>query len=82
MNSCLYLKSLLRATEQGFLFYSLILKARGKEALYCQPEGLGLTANQDFDMFSKTVAQGKISGETPWQLALLLALQGAFPCNR
>jgi hypothetical protein len=77
------IRGLLVATEGGFGFYATALKSHEitKVTLYCQPEVIALTGEQDFDILVKGVARDKSLSSAPWQLAFLYALQLAFPCK-
>jgi hypothetical protein len=70
--------NMLVAAETALGFYRVSSKVK----LYCPPESLGLTGQQDFDILSRQVAsdQTRALSGAPWVLAFLLALERTFPC--
>ena len=65
--------------ETAFSYYRVSSGVK----LYCPPERLGLTGQQDFYILSRQVAsdQTRALSGTPWVLAFLSALERTLPCT-
>jgi hypothetical protein len=80
-------RSLVKATETGFAEANSDLRNNRKEPpLYCPPEKINLTGDQLIDIVRRWVetkrAQATRIESGPMPMALLYALQDAFPCRR
>lgn len=71
----------LAAYEDGFSWANVVLEKRKVRALYCPPNKLALTADQDADILRRFVKDDAAAGAMPAGLALLLALSSTFPCS-
>lgn len=73
------------AVGEAFLTANAVLENRGQPPLYCQPPKLALTGGgykAILDSFLEEQKSSPIPEDTAIELALLKALQRAFPCNR
>jgi hypothetical protein len=53
----------------------------GRPRLYCEPEKLGITADQSVRILRDRVEEDPKLGTLPAGFAMLLALQRTFPCK-
>jgi hypothetical protein len=57
------------------------LRRGGQRPLYCPPEKLPLTADQEVEVLRSLVREHPGSGASPAGLVLFVALQRMFPCK-
>ncbi len=67
--------------ESGLSWANGYNQANGIPHLYCQPENLGLAADQTVGILRQSIKNHPEYAELPIGFALLLALQEVFPCQ-
>ena len=73
----------LSGVEAGIQVANVRLKLAGQALLYCQPNKLGLTTDQVEDIMNRYVRAHPTvaTPDLPVSLAMVFALQEAFPCE-
>lgn len=65
----------------GIFWSSLQIKSQGNAPLYCPPEKLAFTTGQYVSILDRYIAGQSLVPDYPVELAMLLALRDAFPCD-
>jgi hypothetical protein len=77
------IETLLAMTENGLKAANIYLSTVRKEpALFCQPDQLHLAGRQLMNILRDGVKADESLARKPWGLALLVSLQGTFPCRK
>ncbi|HZP69419.1 MAG TPA: hypothetical protein VFB29_05690 [Pseudolabrys sp.] len=75
------IESLLAMTENGLKAANIyLLTVRKQPALFCQPDKLQLAGRQLMNILRDGVKADESLSQKPWGFALLVSLQGTFPC--
>lgn len=69
--------------EQGLSWYGTAISSQKRKELYCEPERLALTPDQDINIVSSYLQRRKDRSayDAPFGMILLDALEDAFPCK-
>jgi hypothetical protein len=65
----------------GFGWYQAYLEQQELPTIYCPPRRLAITPDQAVDIMRRFVENKRESRNYPYGLAVLLAMQDAFPCG-
>jgi hypothetical protein len=77
------IEKLLAMTENGLKSANMYLTTvRNEPALFCQPEKLQLAGRQLMKILRDGVKADESLSQKPWGFALLVSLQGTFPCRK
>jgi hypothetical protein len=76
-----HLRDYVGAVQHGVGWANAALRFHKQKPLYCEPEGLALTAEQAIDIIRKEVAARPSSSEFPWPAVMIAALRINFPCR-
>jgi hypothetical protein len=68
--------------SNAYSWTNVILEKREERPLYCPPEKLAITAEQNADILRRYVERNSFAGTMPAGFALLLALADTFPCAK
>ena len=71
----------LHAYADGMAWANAMLQETGKEPLFCAPEDLRISAEHHADLLRRFVRDHPAAATSPAGLAMLFALQSAFPCD-
>jgi hypothetical protein len=66
----------------GLEWYSSYLRSRNEKPIYCAPETLSLTVENDMQLLTAFIATHRLPDNIPLGLALLQAYVEAFPCKK
>ena len=72
---------ILNGYMNGMDWMNTELGSIGQPMIYCAPEKLAITADQNADILREYVRENKWIGEVPAGLALLQAYKATFPCD-
>ena len=64
----------------GFEWANTYIEEQGQPRMFCPPERLAITAQQNADILRRHVARVPQSATAPAGLALLFAYRATFPC--
>ena len=68
-------------TANGINWANTVLFFRKQEPLYCPPDDFALTGPQVIEMLRELATSKPILATVPYGFAILLALQGKYPCG-
>jgi hypothetical protein len=71
----------LRGLFAGYSWANTVLWSEGKTPLFCEPEKIVLTVDQELDILARHIEHVPANGKVPVGLAMLHALRDAFPCT-
>jgi hypothetical protein len=79
-----WFKFYISGVGSGFGWANVQLHARGLPPLYCQPDKLGLNADNLLKILDDYIEQKKdqLKPDLPVEMLLLQGLKETFPCNR
>jgi hypothetical protein len=66
----------------GLEWYGSYLRSRNEKPVYCAPETLSLTVENDMQLLTAFIATHHLPDNIPVGLALLQAYIEAFPCGK
>jgi hypothetical protein len=76
-----YIKYYIHGIGTGIAWANSRLENKHMPRLYCEPEKVALTVEQEIDILERFVREYPKLGEIPVGAVLTLALMDAFPCK-
>jgi hypothetical protein len=67
---------------QGFEWANSFLHTANRPEIFCEPEKLALTVNQEVDILNRYIEENPTYSNYPVGAVLLQALRDAFPCSK
>lgn len=65
---------------KGFEWSNAEDRVKGREPLYCSPNNLAITPDQDFDILNRFIKARNFPVSTPIEGIALTAMENTFPC--